>query len=164
MSKALFFYTIGEFQDEEKYCKRKGLKPCKYTQRTLNGQPFDVVATQYTKDGYIYDVFEWDQCYSGSMLTLVRLPRLSYEELLDVALTSKYLDERAGAIGTILKEYPNEFEHYLLKISEMNIAVLPEKRKIKRMITFINSTVKPYGGSNNRERIISLCKEMIVFF
>ena len=49
MSKALFFYTIDEFQDELKYCKRKGLKPYKYKQRTLNGQPFDVVATQYKK-------------------------------------------------------------------------------------------------------------------
>lgn len=161
MSKALFFYTIDEFQDELKYYKRKGLKPYKYKQRTLNGQPFDVVATQYKKDNYIYDVLEWDQCYSGYMLTLMRLPQLSYEELLEVALKSKYHDERAGAIGVILKDYPNQFQRYLLALSEIDINSLREHKRIKRMIIFINEFIKKNNSYvHHLDRILALCEKI----
>lgn len=159
MSKPLLFYTIDEFTDADRYCKRKGLTPFKFEDRELDGHPFKSVI-QYTKDGFIYDVLEADQCYSGYTITLMRSPKLSYENLLHIALTSKHLSERAGAIGTILKEHPNQFQNYLLALRNENNAWREDKR-IRRMVIFVNE-IKNYTSYVLRAgKILQLCEELL---
>lgn len=119
MRKPLSFYVISERTDHVKYCKRKGLIPYKFIDKSLDGQILNYV-TQYVYKGYIYNALGYDQCYSGYMLTLMRLPQLSYEELLNTALRSRKYAERAGATGMILKDYPKEFEKFLLSIKLNN--------------------------------------------
>ena len=137
MSRHLLFYTIDERTDVAKYCKRKGLKPDKVEKKTLDNKLFEDIV-QYSKDGSRYIVLDEKQCYSGYMLTLMKLPILSYEELLNVALSSKKYDERAGAIGIILKCYAPKFEEYLLETSNNLPDNLLERKKFKKMVHFIN--------------------------
>lgn len=158
MHKALLFYTIGEYTSVERYCKRKGLKPFKTIMKTLDNQPFPVV-TQYSKGEYIYDVLGYQDCYSGYMVTLMRLPQLAYQELLNVALTSHNSDERAGATGILLKDYPREFEDFLLMVSEKNIVDKQEKRQILRLTRFILDFVCAYTSYvQDMGTVISLCQ------
>lgn len=160
MSKPLLFYTIDERTDICSYCKRKGLRPYKVENKVLDNCLLEQVI-QYVKGDFLYEVLDCDQCYSGYMVTLMRLPKLSYEELLNVALTSKYLDERAGAIGTILKDYPNQFEDYLLVLSEVSITSSCENKHIKRMITFINNFIKENTSYVWRlDRILLFCEKI----
>lgn len=159
MSKPLLFYTIDEFTDADRYCKRKGLTPFKFEDRELDGHTFKSVI-QYTKDGFIYDVLEADQCYSGYTITLMRSPKLSYENLLHIALTSRHLAERAGAIGTILKEHPDQFQNYLLALRNENNAWREDKR-IRRMVIFVNE-IKNYTSYVLRAgKILQLCEELL---
>ena len=160
MRKPLLFYTIDERTDIYNYCKRKGLRPYKFENKVLDGCLFEQ-ASQYVKGDFMYEVLDCDQCYSGYMVTLMRLPKLSYEELLNVALTSKYLDERAGAIGTILKDYPNQFQDYLLALSQTSINTSREIKHIKRMITFINNFIKENTSYVwHFDRILLLCEKI----
>lgn len=160
MGKPLLFYTIDEQTDVSKYCKRKGLKPYKVINKIMDNCLLEQ-AVQYSKNGFLYDALEYDQCYSGYMVTLMRLPKMTYEELLKVALSSKSSDERAGAIGVILKDYPIQFENYLLKLSKSNTNTMYEKKRIKRMITFINNFVKDNTSYVCcRDRILRLCEEI----
>lgn len=64
------------------------------------------------------------------------------QELLDVALSSKKYDERAGAIGIILKCYASKFEEYLLETSNNLPDNLLERKKIKKMVHFINHFIR----------------------
>ena len=82
MFKPRLFYAIGEYVDDIAYCKRKGFKPHKKVIKQLDGMPIDVV-TQYQKGEYIYEVLACDQCYSGYMLTLMRLPKLQFLQFYD---------------------------------------------------------------------------------
>lgn len=160
MSKSLLFYTIDECTDVDKYCKNKGLRPYKYEKKTLDNRPFEQVV-QYIKDGFVYDVLEWDRCYSGYMVTLMRQPKLSYKELLNVALTSKYFDERVGAVGIILKEHPTEFEQYLFEISKDNIKNSPEKIQFKKVAKLINDFIKVNTSYVlSLEKILLLCENL----
>ncbi len=160
MGKPLLFYTIDEQTDVRKYCEKKGLKPYKNINKILDNCLLEHTV-QYIKDGFVYDVLECDQCYSGYMITLMRLPKMPYEELLNVALSSKSSDERAGAIGVILKDHPIQFENYLLKLSKSNPNTMYEKKKIKRMISFINNFVKDNTSYVwCRDRVLTLCEEI----
>ena len=160
MHKALLFYTIGEYTSVERYCKRKGLKPFKTIMKTLDNQPFPVV-TQYSKGEYIYDVLGYQDCYSGYMVTLMRLPQLSYQELLNVALTSRNPDERAGATGMLLKDHPREFENFLLMVSEKDSAGKQEKSQILRLTNFILDFVCAYTSYvQDMGTVITLCQKI----
>lgn len=160
MSKPLLFYTIDERTDICNYCKRKGLKPYKLENKAFDSCLLEQ-AIQYVKDDFVYEVLDCGRCYSGYMVTLMRLPKLSYEELLNVALTSKYLDERAGAIGTILKDHPNQFQDYLLALSETSINTSRENKRIMRIITFINNVIKENTSYVwHLDRILLLCEKI----
>ena len=160
MSKSLLFYVIPEWTDTRKYCKRKKLKPHKSVIKTLDDYQFEDV-TQYSKDGYIYYVLEYDNCPNGFMQTIMRLPQLPYEELLDVALTSKNYGERYGAIGIILKYHPSEFEQYLSSVNVECIKKRKEQIQLKRMVAFINSFAKTNSGYvRSLENILSLCEKI----
>jgi len=167
VGKPLLFYVIDEHTDEIKYCKKIGLLPYKFEDKicyssdpTIGNQTIKTVI-QYTYKDYIYDALELSQCYSGYVVTLMRLPKLSYEVLLNTALTSTEYDERVGAVGIILKDYPNEFERYLSSIKNMDSINLSEKNKIKRMVTLINDFIKNSTSYVwHLERILSLCEEL----
>ena len=164
MSKALLFYGISEFTNEERFCKKRGLKPYETEIKILDDEPLEWIV-RYVKDGFIYDVMECDQCYSGFMITLVRLPHLSFEELLSTALITKNFDERAGAIGMILKKYPSEFEKYLVSIKERINSDLPNKKRIIRIIKLINNfIVENTSYVWHLERILDLCKKLAYNF
>lgn len=158
MSKPLLFYTIDEFTDADRYCKRKGLTPFKFEYRELDGHTFKSVI-QYTKDGFIYDVLEADQCYSGYTITLMRSPKLSYENLLHIALTSRHLAERAGAIGIILKDYPLQFQDFLHAIGQKDSTVLYKNKHIERMIAFIHNDIRMHTSYVcHLKKILSFCE------
>ncbi len=166
MSKPLSFYVIDEFISVDKYCKRKGMKPYKYEDKICYCSDINVEdqtfkdAVQYTYKGYIYDVLEGDQFHSDYMVILMRLPTLSYEELLNTALTSKFLDERAGAIGIILKEYQKEFKENLLTIKNGDFKSFGEKRNIKRMVKYIYNFIDDTNYIEELESIMNLCGEI----
>jgi len=159
MSKPRLFYTIGEHTDISYYCKRKGLIPKKFEIKELDGRPFKSVS-QYVKGNFKYEVLEADQCYSGYMVTLVRLPRLSYEDLLKVALTSRYSDERAGAIGTILKDYTYQFQQHLMMLAQMDINALSHKKYVRRMLAFIKDLKKYTSYVWQLDEILLLCEKI----
>lgn len=127
MKEPLKFYVIDEHADDIKYCKRKGMVPCK----TENGS-----VKQYLYKGFVYDVLECTDSFSGYAVTLMRFPELSYGELLHTALNSKKDDEIIGSIGMILKKYPKEFEKYLQSLKLNSVTSSAEKRKIKRLISY----------------------------
>ena len=167
MRKPLLFYVIDERTDEIEFCKRRGLLPYKYEDRicycsdsSIENQIIKTVV-QYEYKGYIYDVLENSQCYSGYMLTLMRLPKQRYEELLKTALTSKENDEMAGSIGMILKDHPLEFEGYLYAVKNMDLNDLASRKSIKRVATFISGFVKQnISNVRSLERILSICEEL----
>lgn len=160
MFKALRFYVIDEITDVNKYCKHKGFKPYNSVMKTLDGKPFEVV-TQYTKSGYIYDVLNWDECYSGYMVTLAQRPQLSFKELVGIALTSKNAGERAGAIGILLKNHVDEFEKYLSDANENDCKDKTAQKEITRMATFIYDFVWPSTSYvEDLERIMLLCEKL----
>jgi len=162
MFKPLLFYTISDCVDDVEYCKSKRLKPHKTEKNMLDGLPIEVVV-QYSKCGYIYDVLESEQCYSGYPITLMRLPKLSFDDLLIVAITSKHHEERAGAVGVILKDYSTEFEKYLLQLENdlENIRCRREKKKIARMVSYICHDVPNYTSYVwERKSILFLCKRI----
>lgn len=160
MRKPLLFYVIDERTDVAAYCKRKGMKPIKFIEASLDDQIYKR-AVQYSYKSVIYDVLDWNQCYSGFMVTLMRSPKLSYEELIEVALTSKKFGERAGAVGIILKEYTAEFERYLLSTKDMDFDQLPRKKEIVRMATVIYDFIREHNSDVwPLEKILSLCDEL----
>ena len=167
MGKPLLFYVIDERTDSAKYCKNKRMKPYKFEDLTCycSDPAIDNYvyknAIQYSYKGHIYDVLSSKQCYSGYEATLMRLPKLSYEELINTALESKKIDEIAGAIGMILKDYSVEFEQYLSSIKNMDFNNLSEKNSIKRMVTMINDFIRKNTSYVwPLEKILSLCEEL----
>jgi hypothetical protein len=170
MLKPLLFYVIDEHMDEIKYCKKRGLLPYKFKDRVcycsdpLIGNQNIKSVIQYTYKGYTYDALDGSQCYSGYMVTLMRLPKPQYEELLKTALTSKKNEERAGSIGMILKDYPSEFEKYLLAVKNMDFNALEDKKGIKRIVDFINDFIRQNSSYVwPLEKILSLCEELKIF-
>ncbi len=160
MGKSELFYAVGEYTDDSKYCKSKGLKPHKTVMKSLDGKPFPVV-TEYSKDGDIYAALEADMCYSGYVVTLMRLPELPFEELLSVALTAKRIEDRAGALGIILKKYASAFTQYL-QMTKQNRNLNPvQKKQIALVATFIYDFIRENTSYvREMEDILLLCKEL----
>ena len=162
MKKTLYFYVMDERTDNIKYCKARGLTPYRFKRLKceIDGKVIKSV-TQYTKNGYVYDVLEGDQCYTrGYMVTLMRLPKLSYEELLNVALHSKHLEERIGATGIILKDHSNEFEKTLISMNNSAVADLENKKNAKRMAAYVYGLIDGSHYVMQLESIRDLCKEL----
>lgn len=162
MKKPLHFYVIDERTDNIKYCKSRGLIPYKFKELKcdLDDHVIETV-TQYTKNGYVYDVLEGDQCYTrGHMVTLMRLPKLSYEELLNDALNSKHLEERIGATGIILKYYLKNFEKTLISMNNSQIIHLENKKNAKRMAVYVYGLIDGSCYIRKLENIRDLCKEL----
>ena len=162
VKKSLHFYVIDERTDNIKYCRSKGLIPYKF--KELKCEPDNnaiKTVAQYTGNGYVYDVLEGDQCYTnGHMVTLMRLPKLSYAELLNDALNSKYSEERIGATGIILKEYPKEFEQTLISIAGSALISLKNKKSIKRMARYVYELINNSCYVRQLENIRDICKEL----
>ena len=167
MNAPLLFYVVDECTDIIKYCKKKGMMPNKiedkicYCSDPSAGNQIMKTVTQYTYKSYLYDVLDVSQCYSGYEVTLMRLPKLSYEELLETALTSKHFEERAGAIGMMLKDHPAAFEKFLLSVQTSEYKVSKEQKGIDRLVNFIvdfiwhnNSYVWPL------KKILFLCEKI----
>ena len=159
MGKPLLFYLIDEHTDDIKYCEQKGMVPCKFADKELDGKPYKS-AIQYIYKGYIYDVLESGQCYSGYMLTLMRLPQPSYEQLLNVLLNSKHYEERVGATGVILKHYPKEFERSLTSIINAGTEQSKNRKGIKRMAKCVYNIINDSCYIKQFESIMNLCKEI----
>ena len=162
VKKSLHFYVIDERTDNIKYCRSKGLIPYKFKELKCEPDNNAIKAVaQYTGNGYVYDVLEGDQCYTnGYMVTLMRLPKLSYEELLNDALNSKYSEERIGATGIILKEHPKEFEQTLISITNSATVSLANKRSVKRMARYVYELINNSCYVRQLENIWKLCKEL----
>lgn len=162
MSKPLLFYAIYEFTDNIKYCKKKGLIPYKFKELTtkIPGDTIIKKPIQYIKDDYYYDVLEKEACYSECEVILMRLPKLSYKELLNVAVNSKYSDERIGAIAIILKDYPKQFKESLLLMSNEGITKLGNKKNIKRMSKYVYDLIKDSWLREELENIMILCGKL----
>ena len=94
------------------------------------------------------------------MTTLMRLPKLSYEELLNIALHSKYLEERIGATGMILKDHSKEFEKTLISMNNSEITHLENKKNAKRMAVYIYDLIDGSHYIRQLENIRDLCKEL----
>ena len=159
MSKPLLFYLIDERTDSSAYCKRKGMKPYKSEGRILDNEVYKS-EIQFTYKGHIYDVLESDQCYTGYMITLMRLPKMAYVELLNVALDSKHYKERIGAMGIILKEYAKEFEQSLISMTDTGIEPIENKRHIKRMLVYVYHLINTSYNSE-LEYIRNICRELL---
>lgn len=157
---SLLFYVIDEHTDDIKYCTKKGMVPHSYDNYILDGHSYMKI-TQYLYKGHIYDVLEAGQCYSGFMVTLMKLPKLSYKELLNIALYSKKKGERLGAIGVILKDHPVDFENFLLTSREMDIDVLRRDKSIINVIRIINGFIKISSSYVwQLKNILKLCEEI----
>lgn len=139
--KKLLFYTVGEYIGVSDFCKRKGLKALKTITKSLDGFPFEV-AVQYSSGKYAYEVLDCSECYSGFMTTLMRLPKLTYEQLLEVALTSKSFDEKAGAVGIILKDHSGEFKYFLSSFVENLGADTSDTARVKEVAVLITEFIK----------------------
>ena len=67
---------------------------------------------KYYTNEYVYRVLQSSECYSGYPITLMREPQLSYGDLINVLLRTKKHDERLGALGILLKQYPDSFKKF----------------------------------------------------
>lgn len=164
MKKSLHFYVIDERTDNIEYCRSRGLIPYKFKELkcALDDNVIKTVV-QYAGNGYVYDVLEGDQCYTKEyMVTLMRLPKLSYGELLNDALYSKYSEERIGATGIILKEYPKEFEKTLISITNSATVSLANKRGVRRMARYVYELINDSCYVSQLENIRDICKELAV--
>jgi hypothetical protein len=161
MRKPLLFYVFHEHTDHDKYCKRIGMIPYDFKEIDMYGTTIKLVK-KYLYKGFLYIVLEGDECYSGYMTILMRLPKLSFMELLDTALTSRKQGERDGAIGVILKDYPNEFKQYFSSIQAMDIEDLINNNVIKRIVKTIIILIRNNISSHMRqlETILTICEEI----
>ena len=160
MGKAALFYAVGEYVDDAKYCKRKGLMPHKTIMKSLDGNPFPVVV-EYAKEGKIYAALEAGDCYCGYSVMLMQLPELPFTELLSVALTAKRIDDRAGALGIILKKHEAAFLQYLLAVRESEDRNPTQKKQIALVTAFVYDFIRENSGYVQKmEDILSLCKAL----
>ena len=162
MKKDRLFYVIQEHTDVDKYCKRKGFKPQKKIVKVIEDISFEFeVVVQYSRNGQLYDVLDGMSCYSGFMVTLMKLPKLSYDELLNLALTADNLDETAGAIGIILKECPEMLEKYLSEIADNEITDKIRRKQIARIVSLIYNLIRVYVGyTDDLENIFCICEKL----
>ena len=161
MSKARAFYLIDERTNLDGYCKRHGLKPSKFEEKSIDTFKFTVVY-QYEKSGFFYEVLYGAQCYSGYDTVLTRLPKLSSEGLLEILSTAKRRDDILGAIGSMLREHPKELEQYLLQLGKKSLKRRKEIKRKRKLLTYIYRAAEEtiyYSPFN--EEIYSLCKKLL---
>lgn len=65
------FYVFDEHTDFVKECVKIGMKP-------LNGGPY---VEKFDFNGLIYQALSVNECYSGSEVTVMALPRMNYYQL-----------------------------------------------------------------------------------
>ncbi len=160
MGKSELFYAVGECLDDAKYFKRKGLQPNKTVMKSLDGKPFPVVL-EYTNGSDIYVSLAADKCYSGYVVTLMRLPELPFDELLHVALTATRIEDRAGSLGMILKNHEAAFEQYLLAIKQNEHLDAIHKKQIAVVTTFVCEFIQENTSYiRDMKKILSLCEEL----
>lgn len=158
MKKAQMFYAINEWTNSEHYVRKNGLKPYKtHVWDPSGSQPITIV-DQYIRDGQIYDVLEGDRCYSGFMVTLARLPLPDHEELLDLALRTPHEEERGGALGILLKNYPEEFLKYLALVNKEEIVPVSRQKEIGRIAAYVLDDIKPHTNVGGMDEIFYLCR------
>lgn len=160
MREPFSFYTIYEYDNEESFYKRNGFEPYTTELKEMEDVPV-LCVTQYVKKGFVFDVLESSQCYSGAMVTLARVPSLGYDDLLDTALKSKNMGERRGAIGMMLKNYPQKLETFLDDFQQGFLVADYTRKEVLKIIKFINEDIYPYyGGVKDLEKILSICKQL----
>lgn len=160
MGRSKLFYAVGEYTDDVKYCKRKGLRPHKTIMKSLDGKQFPVVL-EYTNGNDIYVSLTADQCYSGYAVTLMRLPALPFEDLLFVALTTNRVEDRAGALGIILKNHKAAFEQYLLTVKQNELLDTLHKKQIALVATYVYGFISENTSYiRDMGKILSMCEEL----
>ena len=150
--KPKLFYLLDEHTDSSRFCERLGMVPCEFTSQGL--------VTKYKWGEYVYSAFEGMDCYSGFAVTLMREPVLPFMELLHVALTSRREEDRIGALGVILKRYPDEFKCYL---RDLLAAKTDCSKAQKRMLKEVTVTIKEnsYFAYKNLPEVFDLCAKII---
>lgn len=124
------FYVFDEHTDYIKECERMGMK----SNKTLT--------EDFEFDGTKYKVLSPNECYSGWEITAMALPELSYSELFNIVMNSRFYDEIVGSIGILLKKYSDEFITYLKAQSSNNIRLRKIKKIIKKEISERDPNVK----------------------
>jgi hypothetical protein len=160
LNKAELFYTIDEYTDTTKYCRSKGLRPYKIIEKTLDSKPLPV-AVEYIKGNSIYVALSMSQCYSGYSITLMKLPELPFETLLNVSLSTKRAADRAGALGIILKKYTVAFEKFLCDAAHNEHWDLEKKRQLALVATFICDYIRENTSYIwHMNKTLQLCEEI----
>ena len=91
----------------------------------------------------------------------MRLPKMTYDELLNVALHTKSKSERAGAIGIILKDYPKKFEQYLLSVEDDRMNSRDNTSGIRRIAILIDDDIRHSTSYvYPLENILRLCENL----
>lgn len=155
MDKARAFYLIDERTNLDGYCKRHGLKPSEFEEKSIDTFKYTVVY-QYEKSGFFYEVLYGAQCYSGYDTVLTRLPKLSSEGLLEILSTAKHRDDILGAIGSMLREHPKELEQYLLQLGKKSLNAEKKSREKKAFDLYLSRCRK-------RNRLFSVHRRNLFF-
>ena len=121
------FYLISERWDEQKYCQRRGLLPYIYEEVEIPSANMTYTKVyKYKSKNYVYTCLQAAECYSGFCVTLMREPEPSCEELISIAQKSKSEDEKLGALGILVKKYPEDLKKYLSECPDKKIIKLLE--------------------------------------
>ncbi len=130
--KKRFFYVFDEHTDYVRECQKIGMKPIENNAFIEN----------FEYDGTKYTVLSCNECYSGWEITVMALPEMSYSDLFDILMNSRFYDEIVGSIGIILKKHLDEFLRHLSSESLNNKRIKKVKKMIKKEISERNSNVK----------------------
>ena len=129
--KKRLFYVFDEHTDYVIECEKLGMKPIENNAFIEN----------FECDGTNYKVLSCNECYSGWEITVMALPEMSYSDLFDIMISSRFYDEIVGSIGIILKKHLDEFIRYLNTEPLNNKRLRKIKKMIKKEISEKNSNV-----------------------
>ncbi len=77
-----------------------------------------------------------------------------------MAINSKHYDERVGATGVILIDYPKEFEQSLLAMIDDDKVLLDNKKNRKRMSKYVYGFINESHYMEFLDNIWSACKQL----
>ena len=140
--KKRFFYVFDEHTDYIKECKKLGMLPI--------GK--EMFIKEFNLNGTKYKVLSSHECFSGWEITVMAIPELSYSELLNLMINSRYYSEIVGSIGIILKKHLNEFIVYLKSEPSNNRKIKKIKKMIRTEISERNQNVQ------QMYELLSLCR------
>ena len=120
------FYVFDEHTDYEKPCIKLGMKPY-----AMKGD----IPISFLRGEEEYVVLGHRECYSGWEHTIMKLPKMNFTELYELALHTKIYDERVGALGIILKFHQSDFVDSFTKVVEGITPVDSSIKKIAKLIT-----------------------------